>query len=64
MRVDKVARQSERRVNKTTQLEVKTLKTANHRKKGADHLCRFFTSSNFMGFISVIAVQLPFNKVS
>ena len=31
MRVDKVARQSEKRGNKTTQLEVKMLKTANHR---------------------------------
>ena len=61
-RLDKVTRQSERKGNKNPKMEFKTLKTANHRKKGADHLCRFITSYFYNSFICCLLVQLALNK--
>ena len=61
-RLDKVTRQSERKGNKNPKMEFKTLKTANHRKKGADHLCWFITSYFCNSFICCLLVQFTLNK--
>ena len=64
-KVDKVARQSEREGKiKNPQDGVQDTQDSQHRKKGADHLCRFFTSCIFIGFIIVFQFNLHSIKLA